>query len=465
MRALRRLIARHIAYPLALTVNSVRRGAGLRPMALFRRLERMARAEPPVWQAFRNRQLRVALENALRHIPFYRDVASDLLPLVEDDPMAALRQFPVLTKRDFQEHEKELLADYEPRGGRYRYNTSGSTGEPTRFWLDRRRARVRLLGAYRDKGYLGWRPGDPGALIEVPGGFFWKHSRLRRWLTRLAPTYVGLNVHEMNPETNRHFLEQLERLRPVLIRGIASGLDEYARFLESEGLDARARALGLRGIITMSEQLLPWYRESIERVFGTRVFDMFGSNEVGVVALECSAHRGLHVAADMVVVEILDDAGRPLPPGESGRIVVTDPWNMGFSLIRVDLGDVAHYLPDEDACPCGVTFPRLGAIEGRRVDFIALPDGRRIHGFHFMGYLNSIEGLREYRIVQETTDELVIRLVGDREAIEPQLGPLHKGTPPGLRLRFEYCEELPRTARGKRLLVISHVQQPPNATA
>jgi phenylacetate-CoA ligase len=187
------------------------------------------------------------------------------------------------------------------------------------------------------------------------------------------------------------------------------------------------------------------------------VFDLYGSNETGVMAMECRAHEGLHVAADTLVVEILDDEGRPLPAGQSGRIVVTDPWNLGFALIRLDLGDMGCYLPAPAPCSCGVTFPRLAPVEGRRIDFLVLPDGRRMHGLHLAGHLNKAQGVRWYRFVQVAPDEVVLHVVGDPQAAEPQLAKVRKSVPDGLRLRIEFCDDLPRTERGKRILVFSHV--------
>jgi phenylacetate-CoA ligase len=168
MGPLRRFIARRVAYPLALTVKSVRQRTGFRPMRLLRRLQELSRSEPRAWQAFRDDQLRRCLVHALEHIPFYRPLASRLVPIACENPMAALQEYPVHTKCDHQEREDELLADRVPPGGRQPGWTSGSTGQPTKYWHDRRGACLHRLASFRDKMYVGWRPGDPGALIEIP---------------------------------------------------------------------------------------------------------------------------------------------------------------------------------------------------------------------------------------------------------------------------------------------------------
>lgn len=464
MGHVRRWISRHVACPLMLTVRSVSRRAGLRPMRQLRRFRELARSEPQAWQEFRDRQLRRMLDHALREIPFYRHLASRLGPLVQADPMRALRQFPILTKRELQQCESQLLSRDVPPGGRHVDHTSGSTGEPTRFWHDHRHDAIRLLEAYRNKAYAGWRLGDPVAIIGTPllfgGGplrFYWEHSVPRRILNRLGRTYVGLNVFHIRPETNLEFLEAMERQRPVIIRAITSAADEFAAFIEAEGLADRTRALRLRGVICCCEKLYAFQRMRIERVFGCGVFDLYGSNEMGVVAMECSVHRGLHVSADSVIVEIVGEDGEPVPTGERGRVIVTNLWNLGFSLIRYDLDDVGRFLPDDGPCPCGVTFPRMAPVEGRTADFFTMQDGTRLHGDFFTHLFYGLPGVRQFRVAQEAVGEVVISFVGDREVIESRLPALLEEVPRGLRAHVQFRESLPLTSAGKRQYIISRL--------
>jgi len=373
--------------------------------------------------------------------------------------MDALREFPILTKRLQQEHEGELFArDVDRRRMHIKY-TGGSTGEPTRFWQDWCRDMVRELGAYRDEMYTGWRPGEGTGLIWYrETGWPWESSFLYRLMNAVAKAYVALNPFQMTPERMWEFLNLLERYRPVILRCETSAVYEFARFLEEERLTDRARALRLRGVVCSCENVYTFQRECIERLFGCKVFSLYGSREMHVVAMECAAHNGLHISADNVVVEILDDEGNPVPPGETGRIVVTDLWNLGFALIRYDLGDLGYFLrEDKEPCPCGVTFPRLGGIVGRTLDFFTLKDGSRIYGLHFIHLLYGFPGVRKYQIVQETLDEFTLLIVGDRKLVEKGLPDLLKKFPAGVKVNVRFCDEIPLTVGGKRHYVISRV--------
>ena len=74
-------------------------------------------------------------------------------------------------------------------------------------------------------------------------------------------------------------------------------------------------------------------------------------------------------------VEIVDDAGRPVPPGTEGNIVVTCLTNYAMPLLRYRLGDFAELGSD---CSCGRGLPVLKRILGReRNSVLIAPSGER----------------------------------------------------------------------------------------
>ena len=77
-------------------------------------------------------------------------------------------------------------------------------------------------------------------------------------------------------------------------------------------------------------------------VWGLKLVDMYSSQEVGYLALQCPDHEHYHVQAENVLVEVLDDDLRPCTPGQVGRIVVTALHNFAVPLLRYDIGDYAE---------------------------------------------------------------------------------------------------------------------------
>jgi len=95
-------------------------------------------------------------------------------------------------------------------------------------------------------------------------------------------------------------------------------------------------------------------RDDLEQMWGTKVWDGYGSNECGAVAVYCEHRTGMHVFEDGFVVEINDpDTGRPVAHGERGNIFLTALWKQLGPVIRYNTNDVSAIIPG--ACPCGGT--------------------------------------------------------------------------------------------------------------
>ena len=113
-------------------------------------------------------------------------------------------------------------------------------------------------------------------------------------------------------------------------------------------------------------------RQRIERVFATPVHQVYGLNEIGLVAVRCVAGR-YHVHSEHCVVEIVDEDGQPCPLGRPGRISVTALSNAAMPLIRYDTDDQAEAVAGP--CPCGRTLPAFVNLFGRYRRHASLPEG------------------------------------------------------------------------------------------
>jgi phenylacetate-CoA ligase len=107
---------------------------------------------------------------------------------------------------------------------------------------------------------------------------------------------------------------------------------------------------------TSSEPLTAATREELERAFGVRPFNLYGTTE-GLWGCDCAEHAGVHLFEDFTIVENVDADGRPVPAGEPGaRLLVTNLFNHIQPLIRFELGDMVTVDPQPcrvDARCCG----------------------------------------------------------------------------------------------------------------
>ena len=110
-----------------------------------------------------------------------------------------------------------------------------------------------------------------------------------------------------------------------------------------------------------------------ESILGSRLFPHYGSREMALGgAISCSAHEGMHLRENHVIAEIVDDAGKPLPKGETGELVITTIGMEAMPLIRYRTGDYTRILPEP--CPCGSPVLRLDTLRRRDSRMLTLDD-------------------------------------------------------------------------------------------
>ncbi len=118
----------------------------------------------------------------------------------------------------------------------------------------------------------------------------------------------------------------------------------------------------------------PWSEEmraEIERLLGIRATDNYGLSEIigPGVSYECLVQRGMHLAEDHFLPEIIDPATEvPLPLGEVGELVLTTLTKEALPVIRYRTGDLTSLVPEP--CPCGRTHLRMTRTRGRADDML-----------------------------------------------------------------------------------------------
>src|SRR5262249_18372293 len=146
-----------------------------------------------------------------------------------------LGAFPVLEKRDIQEHRERLVADGWPRADLIPYETGGSTGCPLSFYLCGEPKRARGAAAGRPHRWAGWDVGDRVAILwgaprdRPPAGW-------RPWLRRaLLDPQLFLDAGHLTEARLAAFHEELIRFRPAFLQAYAQAAALLARYLKATG--------------------------------------------------------------------------------------------------------------------------------------------------------------------------------------------------------------------------------------
>ncbi len=407
-------------------------------------------------------ELRVFLTVAARESSYWgRVFAEHRFEPAAVRSLEELRALPPLEKETVREAETELIAR-PAREGDWRTvesRTSGTTGKSLRIVLTRDAWIREHAFRWLHRSWGGIRRGErtatfaghpvvPAERLEAP---FWRYNAAERQLF--------FSSQHITAATAPAYVERLRRFRPVFVHGYPSALLLVARQLEAEGEGRGAGPGGPlrpRAVYTHSETLLDAQREVLERAFGCKVYNWYGTSEHLGNIVECE--RGsLHVKLEHSLLEFVRADGVPAAPGEVAEILATGFGNPALPLIRYRVGD--SVILAEGECSCGRSGPLIERIMGRVEDFIVTPDGRQVGRLDHV--FKRAERVFEAQLVQERVEELEVRIVprpgfgaGDQAAIEEELR-LRLG--PSIALRFRLLTEIERGANGKFRFAVSKV--------
>ena len=406
----------------------------------------------------RRQQLRQAgllLRHAIATVPAYRErlAAAGFDPDGEELTEDVWAAIPLLTRAELQRLGPALDSTAPPadHGKVYEAATSGSTGRPV---VVKKTDHVSLLWHAATVRHHIWHRRDLASKLasirhfrdpaeaRPPDGI-----RAAQWGPSTAMAYdTGPCVILALRSTIDDQVDWLLREQPDYLLTHPSNMLDIARALD----DAGRRIDGLKGAMTISETLTPAARQEIRERLGVPLSDSYSAQEIGYMALQCPESDGYHVQAETVMVEVLDDAGKPCAPGTVGRVVLTPLHNFATPLIRYDIGDYAEV---GESCPCGRTLPVLTRIMGRTRNLLTLPDGSRRWPVVGSYLFTEIAPVRQFQLVQHSVREIEVRLavsrpVTDEEEAALTAVVLEKLAHP-FDIRFTYHDDIPRSASGK----------------
>lgn len=383
---------------------------------ISRALEHMERAPPNEVATIQGKQLEQVLRHAWQHTSFYRSRLNRLFEDGEFNPEAWM-DVPLLTRQEAQEHRLSRRA-FELRDGNRTFSsrTSGSSGVPLDITWNRVATVSTRAAAERMYRWHNLDIDAPIAEIKSFGGAGYEFPGGR------GPQGWSLS----SPDAKRYRLsvstpveDQLAWL--ALVK--APYLTSYPTMIRELALTAIKHKSTLRfdAVITVGEVLTSEIRQLCADAFGAKVIDSYGCQEMGKLAIQCDQSEHYHVCLSNVLFEVLDETGRHVAPGESGRVVLTSLFNYATPFIRYDIGDYARL--GTGPCQCGRSLPVITSIEGRRRNMVTLPDGeKRWLAGTVLAELGSMVHAEQSRLVQRTPERFELHFVanGDTIGFDPE---------------------------------------------
>jgi len=416
--------------------------------------------------------LRRIVRFAVQQTPYYAQLFQRLgLRAGDIDQPEDLRKLPVLSKHNVLQPQKTLSSRALPKGERMARATqsSGTTGRQVQvrhsfqsaflsaalaqrharsYGLDPMLTRVEIKAPFDVKTGKDPKSNPAGNLMRYPDG--WR--QLSRYF-HTGPGY-GFNVSDKMEQQ----IEWLQKIQPDYAQTYPGVFEEW--LFANEG---RNPAPSLKALIGVGSQLTPSLEEKLNESFGVPVHISYGLNEIGKVAMRCSAGR-YHVHTELCLVEIVDETGKPCAPGAVGHLLVTGLRNFAMPLIRYDTGDLAEVAEGE--CPCGRTQPFFAEIAGRYRRYAGLPEGTRErvrairHAIEKMP-LEAMAFLRRYQLHQDRENRFTLRLKTASPAPETFRRRIHEAwaTTGGAPLTIMEMDEISASHAGKLLDFVSDLHR------
>jgi len=349
-------------------------------------------------------RLKAILVYSQENVPYYKVLSFPL----DADPIQRLKAFPILDKTLLHQHQEDLLA--LPRVQMLRQSSSGSSGvQSVVYWTKAEQDWHRATQIM----WWEWAGYHMGMPILQTG-----MTPQRGWLKGLKDMLLSTYYYPafVPSEAGLHkAFAWASCQKQVFLGGYASSLYVLSRFAREHD-----KSVHFQSAVSWGDKLFNHYKQSIESVFSTQVYETYGSAEGMMIAAQKDLPY-MYIMTPNVYLELLDDAGNEVPDGEIGHVVVTSLVAKGMPLIRYKIGDLAIKLPRNDyPQKRELALPLLQKVVGRDTDLVKTPSGKYMVVHTFTGIFEHIHEIEQFKIIQDNLSGITIQYI-PRKGFHPDI--------------------------------------------
>lgn len=415
-------------------------------------LEKSQWFSPDKIRQLQEKKLKCLIKHAYDTVPYYRNVfrANKLNPS-EIRSVKDLAKLPILTRSETLDRFNSLISNEYPKRKMLHGATGGSTGRPIRFITTKENRAWSMAARYLAWRWAGYEIGDRYAYV-------WGIPLDKPALESLKEKFQGkiknriyLAAFKASEKTMKKFVDKMKDFNPKVIYGYSQSVYLLAKFIEERAI----QGVHVQSVIIDSMSLFPYEVETIERVFGCRVWWNYHDRENGTFGSECSEHAGYHLFAQNSIFEFIEK-GEEVAPGEVGSIVVTDLTNYAMPFIRYEVGD-AGVQPNEP-CACGRGLPVMKELLGRTSEILVSKTGEfLILPFYEYRHLFDVTKIRQYQIVQENPTKLTVKIIPSKGYAAQDAEVMRKvilSLMGDMEIEIEIVDKIPSSDSGKRKVTL-----------
>lgn len=391
-------------------------------------------------QTLETSRLGALLLHASKNIAHYKSL--NVVSLL-NDPNKWLAAFPVLYKKDIKGMEADFI--FGEKNKLIKETSSGSSGIQGEVYMSKQEVSSTQAIQTFIWEWAGYKLGTP--LLQL--GMTTKRGFVKRMKDVILRTNYQ-QAFDLNKEEVNKALSSISS-NNYFFGGYASGLYAYSLYAE--------KSIQFKAVISWGDKMFDHYRKNIEKTFQTKVYDTYGCTEGFVIAGQCE-ERNYHVLSPHIKLELLNEQGQEVAPGELGYVVVTRLDGFSMPLIRYYLGDLAIKEDPTKICGCGRNFPMLKQIVGRDTDIVKTRSGRMLIVHFFTGILEHFPAIKQFRIVQEHLDGFVLEYIPEPDLFEMKIlndvqEIIESKINEEIKIEFLKVDEIKPTASGKPQIIKS----------
>lgn len=401
-------------------------------------------------KALQDRGLRRFLRHAYEEVPAYKQRLALLFSAGPEPDLTRWQDIPVLTRSQAQEESQELKAISVPEqaGATQTQHTSGSTGTPLIHY--RSKLQQTANQAVLDRLFQWYQMDGNKSLAQLTTDY---HDR-----ASYPDGYTGHEWFRGQPQGEFFHLDTLKTTTMQqlkwLVQKEAAYLNTFpnnARGLIEAAQEANVPLPRFDVVLLSGEVLEDDTRKLIAETTGGAIINLFGASESGRLAASCPEHGTLHIHEEISFLEVVDEQGKPVPDGQTGRLVTTSFYNFAMPLIRYALGDYGAV--SANPCPCGRQGRTLKFVAGRQRNLFRFVDGTSKWPDMKLRELRTIYSFLQMQVVQDKIDHLTVYMVKSTDGVELDHTALQeafrRSLHPSLNITIQLCDEIARSASGK----------------
>jgi phenylacetate-CoA ligase len=373
------------------------------------------------------------LNHAIQNVPFYASYRN----------WKSLYDFPIINKKILKNNFNNILSSAYKINSLITGQTSGSYGTPFTFYFTKQKKVRKTAEIIHYNKKAGFELGMNHAHIAL---------RTKSSFELFLQNQILIKPVGMGYEWSECVWNIFKEKNLKVIIGYTSALLMLAEWLETREKPDSYRP---KVVIAIAEPLGLERRLYLEEQFGSTVISRYACTEAGLIAQERIDDRRFYANNLSLILEVVSmESDKPVKPGETGRLLITDLYSHAMPLIRYDIGDIVK-LSADSLNERRVTV--LDSVEGRSVEIITSADGKMISPIAIDDVFDGLVDINRFQFIQKDKCNYLVRLIAkpvqDRDACIARR--LHSLLGNNISVKYEYVNDIPTLPSGKRPYVIN----------